>query len=233
MNDVLTLQKTHIVVDLTHGLNPTIPSWQGGCGFKPEIKLDYKEDELSFRVQKISMHAGIGTHMDAPSHCIPHGANIADIEVNQLLSPAVVIKAPPEVSPDFSFTVDDVLEYEKSYGIIAPGSCVLFYSSWDRYWLEPLKYRNDHQFPSLHGDIGPLLVERGVSGVGIDTLSPDRPSDGFPIHESLLGSGRYILENVAHLGQLPAQGALLIALPLKFEQGTESPARVVALVPRT
>lgn len=65
------------LVDLTHTLAPDIPSWSGTCGFRHEVKLDYadcKEDtpfSVKFRVQQIKMHAGIGTHMDAPAPAFP------------------------------------------------------------------------------------------------------------------------------------------------------------------
>ena len=40
------------------------------------------------------------------------------------------------------------------------------------------------------------------------------------------------LTSLANLDQLPESGAVVIALPLKIEGGSGSPARVVALVAR-
>jgi kynurenine formamidase len=40
------------------------------------------------------------------------------------------------------------------------------------------------------------------------------------------------LENLAGLDQLPATGAIVIALPMKIARGSGGPVRVVALVPR-
>jgi len=42
--------------------------------------------------------------------------------------------------------------------------------------------------------------------------------------------GKYILENLTNLDQLPPNGASLIALPLKIEGGAESPIRAVGVV---
>jgi kynurenine formamidase len=63
------------LIDLTHVLDSTIPTWNGGCGFNHDVHIDYADCEAQdkFRVMKVKMHAGIGTHMDAPSHCIPGG----------------------------------------------------------------------------------------------------------------------------------------------------------------
>lgn len=61
------------IIDLTHTLDEQIPSWSGGCRFNIEVKLDYSDcrQNEEFRVQQFKMHAWIGTHMDAPAHCIP------------------------------------------------------------------------------------------------------------------------------------------------------------------
>jgi kynurenine formamidase len=45
------------------------------------------------------------------------------------------------------------------------------------------------------------------------------------------GAGKYGLQCLANLDQLPARGTVLLTLPLKIEQGSGSPLRVVALVP--
>ncbi len=52
----------------------------------------------------------------------------------------------------------------------------------------------------------------------------------FPVHQKILGSGRYLIENVANGGKLPAAGALIFALPLKVQGGTEAPLRLIALM---
>ena len=44
------------------------------------------------------------------------------------------------------------------------------------------------------------------------------------------GTGRYGLQCLTNLDQLPATGSLLLAAPLKIERGSGSPLRVLALV---
>ena len=53
------------------------------------------------------------------------------------------------------------------------------------------------------------------------------------MHDFLLGAGNYGITQLANLARLPATGALLVVAPLKLVGGTGSPARVLALVPRT
>jgi|GEM_PF-6928289 len=77
----------------------------------------------------------------------------------------------------------------------------------------------------------PLLLTRGVKGVGIDTFSVDLPgSDRYACHEILLGAGCYLIENLTNLAGLPPIGATIIALPSKVAGAVEMVARVIALL---
>jgi kynurenine formamidase len=44
------------------------------------------------------------------------------------------------------------------------------------------------------------------------------------------GAGRYGLQCLANLDQLPPTGAVVIAAPLKIRNGSGSPLRVLALI---
>lgn len=223
------------IVDLTHSLSAQAPTWNGSCGFCLEIKKDY---DRIFRVQQIKMHAGVGTHMDAPSHCIPGAACIADIPAHHLISPACVINVSHKASKDYVISREDVLHYENMHGKIPNGSLVIGYTGWDLFWSDPVQYRNiDPQgrmhFPSFSKEAAEIFLERDVSGIAIDTLSPDCSENFFPVHTLLLGAGKYIIENITGCSKLPPKGAYIIALPIKATEGTESPTRVIALVPNS
>ena len=56
-------------------------------------------------------------------------------------------------------------------------------------------------------------------------------SSDFPTHRILCEANIYGLENVANLEQLPADGATLIALPIKVKGGSGGPVRIVAILP--
>lgn len=110
------------------------------------------------------------------------------------------------------------------------------HTGWSRYWNEPEKYRNLNDkgeilAPTFSRDVGQLLLDRNVIGIGIDTLSPDDYGRGYPIHQMLLSADKYIIENLTNLDKLPKKGAYLIAFPPKILGGTEAPIRAVALIP--
>jgi kynurenine formamidase len=68
--------------------------------------------------------------------------------------------------------------------------------------------------------------------VGIDTASVDHgPSQDFMAHRVLLGADIPAFENLTRLGELPARGAWVIALPMKIAGGSGGPLRAIALVP--
>jgi kynurenine formamidase len=221
------------VIELTHTLSPNSPTWNGSCGFCLEIKKNY---EHVFRVQQIKMHAGIGTHIDAPSHRFQGAPSISDIPLEQLIVPACVIDVSKKADKDYVISVEDVQEYEKTYGPIPPRCLVIGYTGWDRFFSDSKQYRNidaegQMHFPAFGAETTALLLERKISGIAIDTLSPDCLDPSFPVHQLILGAGQYIIENIANCAALPPRGASVIALPIKLQDATEAPARIIGLIP--
>ena len=220
------------LIDLTHTLDSSIPTWNGSCGFNQELHIDYTDcqGEDKFRVMNITLHAGIGTHMDAPSHCIPGARCIHDFDVNELCMPCVVINISQKCHEAYSLTPQDITDFECTYGAIAAGSCVMVQTGWSKFWATPEKYHNAHVFPSVSLEAAQILLQRRVRALGIDTLSPDRPQDGFKVHQAFLNSGKILIENVGYLDRMPPIGAFIMALPIKVKGGTEAPVRLVGWV---
>lgn len=221
------------LIDLTHSLSPHVPTWNGSCGFCLEVKKDY--DEV-FRVQQMKLHAGVGTHMDAPAHRFQGRGSIADISLEELIVPACIIDVSDQADANYEISPQDVERYETKYGEIPQNSLVVAYTGWSAYWTNPDAYRNvdgngQMHFPAFSKNAAEILVKKNIAGIAIDMLSPDCLDASFPVHKIILGAGKYIIENIADCSQLPPHGASVIALPLRAEEATESPIRIVALVP--
>ncbi|SRR5579883_1498498 len=217
-------------IDLTHPLAFNIPHWGNGCGFQHKVELDYSDctSEVKFRAQSLQMAAGIGTHMDAPLHCIPNGISIADIPLQSLIVPCRVIDVSDRATEHYCISTEDINRFENEYGTIPKESFVIFHTGWDKWWSQPEKYRNKLVFPSVSKDAAALLLTRDIVGIGIDTLSPDIGDSGFPVHQLILGAGKYIIENINNAKQLGAL-AHIIVLPIKIQGGTEAPIRLVGV----
>src|SRR3990167_8838058 len=171
------------IIDLTHSINSNIPTWKKGCGFENKITHDYSNAvaETQFRVQSFHMRAGIGTHMDAPAHCIRGGKTIDRIAIQDLIKPCVVIDISKKADANYLLSVDDITIFENKYGKITADSFVIVHTNWSRYWSDPIVYRNHLQFPSVSQEAAEFLLKRNISGLGIDTLSPDTAKSGFPV----------------------------------------------------
>ncbi|NGX40160.1 MAG: Kynurenine formamidase [Chlamydiae bacterium] len=227
----MTALRDFKLVDLTHTLDKEIPTWTRECGFQSEILVDY---ENGVRVFEYKCFASAGTHIDAPSHFIPNGRDVDQLTLEELCSPICVIDMSEELHPNAQVRLGDFEQYEKTHGKIPKDSVVIAHTGWSRYWKTPEKYWGTEKhpvFPTLSEEVGDLLIDRDVAGIGIDTFSPDPFGSDFPLHMCLLGADKFIVENLTNLEKLPKKGAFLMALPLKIAGGSESPLRAIALVP--
>lgn len=220
-------------VDLSHTVSSTIPTWEGGCGFTMQTLLDYSDctTDTKFRVQRFDLLAGIGTHIDAPAHCIADAKMVHELPIASLFTPCVVIDVRTFADAHYRLKLQDILNFEQAYGEIQAGTLVAVNTGWDRFWQDAAAYRNNHAFPTVSSEAAEYLVKQNIAGVAIDTLGVDRPEDDYPVHRMLLGAGIYIIENATNLDKLPPIGAHSVALPIKIKDATEAPIRFVGIIP--
>jgi kynurenine formamidase len=166
--------------------------------------------------------------MDAPLHCIPDEVSIADIPLQSLIVSCRVIDVSDKADERYCVSSDDISRFENEHGMIPKNTFIIFYTGWDKWWPQPKKYRNELVFPSVSKEAAALLLTRDIVGIGIDTLSPDAGDSGFPVHQLILGAGKYIIENIHNAKQL-GPIAQIIALPIKIQDGTEAPVRLVGI----
>lgn len=220
------------IIDLTHKLNANTPTFDLDCGFSISTACDYSEctPPNLFKTQNVNTVAGIGTHIDSPAHSFQDKDTIDQIQLQDLVVPCAVINVSGEASADYLAGPETIQSFEEQYGEIQPGTFVIFYTGWDRFWADKQKFRNDLKFPGVHQDAAQVLIEKGVTGIGIDTLSTDTRGEDFPVHRIVLGAGKYLVENVANASQLPPSGAMVAILPMNIENGTEAPVRMAAFI---
>ena len=229
------------VVDLTHTLSPQAPYWPEGntpSPFHAKVKETYQRDGYFGREIQIPEH--FGTHMDAPRHFDPAGKSVDQLPVKNFLAMAVVVDVSAAVrsNPDYRVTVADLENWDKAHGPMPRGCLVLLRTGWASRWPSEKQFMNQDakgvmHFPGYSLEAARYLLEHvHPVGIGIDTSSIDcGPSKDFEVHHLTMSAGLYHLENVANLEELPPSGATVIALPLKLQGGSGSPARVLALVP--
>lgn len=214
------------IIDLTHVLSPDIPTWNGALGYNLK-----NEEELYLLTSS-------GTHIDSPSMKESLGGlggeSIANLSLEKLLVSACVIDVSKKAHAYYQVSVEDIKEFESSFGIIPKNSLVIFYTGWSLHWSDAKAYRNVNEkgslcFPTIAPEVALLLLERDVVGIGVDLFSPDPLDSDFPVHKILFEKGKYIIENMANCFLLPPIGSYVLALPIKLP-GQEAPARVIAFV---
>jgi dihydroorotase/N-acyl-D-amino-acid deacylase len=226
------------IVDLSYAINDKLPAWPGD---EPtfEMKVNARAEEAGYSSRSFWMLEHYGTHLDAPIHFPPGTTTVDKIPAERFFGPAVVVdvRAQAERNPDYRVRRDDIYAWEQRYGRIPAGSIVLARTGWSARWSDAERYRNlDSKkvmhFPGFSVEAVRLLIERGVAGLGIDTLSVDYgASTDFEVHRLSHGAGLYHLENLADLSALPESGAVLVVAPIKLEGGTGGPARIFAILP--
>ena len=227
----------YTVVDLTLPLGPETVMWPGEAAPIAEVVETVKHDGNYARRVHLSEHSG--THVDAPNHFVEGGQAVTDLPLQTLISPAVVIDA----SVDINGNGDAVLElatvkaWEEKHGVIPAGCVVLLRTGWEDLYDQPQRYGagpDGLHFPGFGVEAASYLVECGVVGIGIDTLGIDAGADlDFPVHRDVtLPKQVWHIENLTNLKSLPATGALVFIGVLPLVDGSGSPARILALVPK-
>jgi kynurenine formamidase len=240
------------VVDLTHTLSSgfphiSLPPEMGQAWpFRIEEASRYDERGPAWYWNNFSCGEHTGTHFDAPVHWVS-GKDVANGSVDTIpsrnfIGPAFVVDCSKEAAADADFllTKQFIQSWEKKNCKISPRSWVLMRTDWYKKAGDPAAFQNydetGQHTPGPDIDAVKFLVEeRDVLGFGTETIGTDagqaqhlRPP--YPCHYYMHGAGRYGLQCLANLDQLPPSGAVVIAPPLKIQNGSGSPLRVLALV---
>ncbi|MGJ8544199.1 MAG: cyclase family protein [Sulfitobacter sp.] len=237
------------VVDLTHTLDPDfpviiLPPEFGQCArFRMEEVSAYDHRGPAWKWHNLTLNEHTGTHFDAPIHWVS-GRDVANGAVDEIdpaafVGPVVVIdcSAGAAQDDDFELTPEAITAWEAEHGTIPAGAWVLMRTDWSkRRGTDYLNMRADgpHSPGPTPAAIA-LLLTRDIRGFGTETVGTDAGQGAhydppYPAHFLLHGAGKYGLQCLCNLDQLPATGAMLIAPPLKIKGGTGSPLRVLALV---
>ncbi|HHB91490.1 MAG TPA: twin-arginine translocation signal domain-containing protein [Anaerolineae bacterium] len=224
------------VVDLTHTLWPTFPTFGGTQNYEEEVLFTFEKDGFNMKRWLLVEHTG--THMDAPIHFSANGWSADQIPVANLVGPLAIIdiRKKAQENPDAQLTPDDIKTWESQHGPLPAKGIVAMYSGWEEF-VKSDKFRNADEngvmhFPGFHVEaVQFLLEERDIVGIVVDTLSLDYgPSTTFDTHYAWLPENRWGMENVANLGELPPKGAILVAGGPTIQGATGGPSRVIALV---
>jgi kynurenine formamidase len=223
--------------DLTHELHEKFPTFFGDQQVFKDQKFSFAKDTFNLNEWRINEHTG--THIDAPLHFSADGRSVAELPVEDLIAPLVVIdiREKAQDNADAQLTPDDIKAWTKANGDLPQGCVVAMLSGWGAH-VATDKFRNlgedgkTMHFPGFHIEAAQALMEApSVKAIAVDTLSLDfGQSPDFAVHNAWLPSGRYGIEAIANLESLPASGATLVVGAPKLREATGGPARIFAFV---
>jgi len=234
--DVVRAERITKVHDLTHPLTPTTAVFPGVKPIEVTPRLTIAENGIFGNQLTFAEHGG--THLDAPAHFAAGGHTTDQMPARQFFAPLAIVSVADRASrdPDTGVTEDDLKSWERQHGRLPGGAFVAMDSGWDKRAGDSKASANvDAQkvmhFPGFTVEAAEFLTEeRDIVGVGVDTLSLDLGKvKGYPAHRIFLPAGKYGLELVANLGDLPPLGATIIVGAPKHGGGSGGPARVFAV----
>jgi kynurenine formamidase len=221
--------------DLTYPLTTSFPAFTPGEEAARRTVVTIEDNGYYLQEWRIIEH--IGTHVDAPGHFTAGGRLSPELQLSELIVPAVVVDIAARAArdPDTAVTIEDLRSFERRHGRIPRDAAVLMYSGWGAKVGDPDAYRGTDATGTLHfPGFSPdacdwLLRRRGIRSLGVDTLSIDPGnSTTFETHLILTGADRYGLENLANLNRIPPRGATIVVGLIPYEDGSGGQARVFA-----
>ena len=209
-----------MIIDISRPVGATTPVWPGDppVVVEPVARLETGDPAA---VSRLVLGTHTGTHVDPPAHFLPGGATVDELSLDVLVGPAVVVDVPPGSGP---------VDAARLAGLGLPAGVT-------RLLLKARHRAAATAAPSSEPPCGPLtadgaawLVERGVTLVGIDTLSIEAATRDYPVHRTLLGAGVVIVEGLDLSAAAPGPYQL-VCLPLRIAGGDGAPARAVLIRP--
>ena len=233
-------------IDLSHDFGEDTIYWVTAEPFKRTTVAEGKtEGGYYYSAYNFSGAEHGGTHLDSPIHFAEGKKTVDQIDISQLVGPAVKIDltAKAAANVDYQITTEDIQAWETANGKIPEWAIILLQTGFASRWPDKKTYLGTDQkgpdavkdlhFPGLHPDAAKWLIEnRKFKAIGIDTASIDfGQSTKFETHVALMTNNIPAFENVGDMSKLPSKGFQVFAFPMKIKGGSGGPLRIAALVP--
>ncbi|XP_050209966.1 cyclase-like protein 2 [Mercurialis annua] len=214
------------IFDITHRVNPDMPSWDSKKGIGEYIWLVASmKNGSSVNASEMKLSTHTGTHIDAPSHVYDEyydaGFDIDSLDMRVLNGPALLVDVPR----DTNITAQVMKSLEIPKGV----NRVLFRTlNTDRKLM--FKKEFDSSYVGFMSDGAKWLVENtDIKLVGLDYLSVASYIDALPTHLVFLKSKEIILVEGLKLDNIAAGLYNLHCLPLRLVRADGSPARCILI----
>lgn len=197
--------------DLTMPLTAETPVFPGDPPFS-KTTLRALEQGYTHHVCHLQSTNHTGTHIDFPSHIIPHGKTSSDFPLSTFVGPGIILEY------EENSTGEITLAFIKQQQPLIVNCPRVFFKT----PKNPATKKPTH----LTKDAAEALVQLGVKIVGVDSLSIDAmDSDHLSVHTTLLSRDVLIVEGLRLIDAPTGKGEIIIA-PLHIPHMDGLPARV-------
>jgi arylformamidase len=206
------------IIDISLTLHNDMPTWPTSSGIKLTRSQSMESGDPS-NVSRLDCDVHTGTHIDAPRHFIENGITVDQLNLHQLIGPAIVA-CMPEL---------DAVDASDLESLDLPRDCkrLLLQTRNSELWGKNIsEFRKD--YVALSQNAAKWIVDHGIDLIGVDYLSVQRYGDG-PLTHQILFEGEVIIIEGLNLNGVAAGTYDLICLPLKLKDTEGSPARAVLL----
>lgn len=199
--------------DVTVPVSFDTPVWPGDPSpvFTPVAR---HEDGDGVQLSEVFFGLHSGTHIDAPLHFIPGGADVCGVPVQALIGMVRVMDA----------TACQCISAEWLSDRLGEDQRVIFKTISDD--VDRKAFLVNPDFPALDVSAALFSVEKGMVLAGIDGLSIAIQNQLAPVHRVLLEKNVVILEHLDLRGIEPGYYEM-VALPLLIPSAEAAPARVL------
>jgi arylformamidase len=202
--------------DITLTARADMPHWPGSSGLKITATERIGEGD-DYNVSTLHSDLHVGTHVDAPWHCVENGDTVDRLPLEVLVGPTYVA----HLRERAVITSTDLDNLQLPPTI----SRLLLRTDNSELWRSGVsEFRKD--FVGLDRAAAEWVVRRGIQLLGTDYFSVEPYDSGPLVHRVLLGANVVLLEGL-NLADVEPGVYELICLPIKLEGADGAPARAV------
>ena len=209
------------VIDLTRVIEPTGPDAERKFVVRihdalEEIPGKVRPEGEWYVMSDVELMSHVGTHIEAPFHCLKNGSDLARIPIEQLVGDAVILNL-SSARAEGGVTLKQVQEAARAAGGIRKGDIVFCRMGPTSYFsTAALKW----------------LVEQGMKLMGVDSSGVELADDTTHAninHLVLFRAGIPLIENLTNLDRISRPRVKAYALPIPARGLDAFPLRVVAV----
>lgn len=209
------------IIDLTRVISPTQPTAQRKFVVNihdalQEIPGKVRPEGEWYVMSDVELMNHVGTHIEAPFHCLKDGADLSQLPVEQLAGEAVILNL-TAAEADGGVTLEQVQAAAAAAGGIRSGDIVFGQ-------MGPTKYFST---PGLQ-----WIVDQGIKLMGVDSGGVELMHDKTHAnvnHLILFRANIPLIENLTNLAAISQPRVQVYALPVPVKGLDAFPLRVIAI----